>query len=41
MPQEVCSTFVEGSQDEDLGRKQQHRTPKLSSFGSESKERKD
>jgi hypothetical protein len=35
MPQEVRPTFVEGSQDEDLGKKQQHRTLKLSSFGSD------
>jgi hypothetical protein len=35
MPQEVRPTFVEGSQDEDLGKKQQHKTSKLSSFGSD------
>jgi hypothetical protein len=34
MPQEFYPTFVEGSQDEGLRRKQQHKTPKLSSFGS-------
>jgi hypothetical protein len=35
MPQEVRPTSVEGSQDEDLEKKQQCRTPKLSSFGSD------
>jgi hypothetical protein len=35
MPQEVRPTFVEGSQDEDLGRKQQQKTPNLSSFDSD------
>jgi hypothetical protein len=34
IPQEVHPTSTEGSQDEDLGKKQQRRTPKLSSFGS-------
>jgi hypothetical protein len=33
MPQEVRSTFIEGSQDKDLWRKQQYRMLKLSSFG--------
>jgi hypothetical protein len=35
MPQEVCPSSAEGSQDKDLGKKQQCRTPKLSSFGSD------
>jgi hypothetical protein len=34
MPQEVHPTSVEGSPDEDLGKKQRCRTSKLSSFGS-------
>jgi hypothetical protein len=34
MPQEVRPTSAEGSQDEDPGKKQQCRTLKLSSFGS-------
>jgi hypothetical protein len=35
MAQEVRPTSAEGSQDEDLGKKQQCRTPKLNSFGSD------
>jgi hypothetical protein len=34
MPQKVRPTSTEGSQDEDLEKKQQCRTSKLSSFGS-------
>jgi hypothetical protein len=32
IPQEVRPTSAEGSQDEDLGKKKQRKTPKLSSF---------
>jgi hypothetical protein len=35
IPQKVRPTSAEGSQDEDLEKKQQCRTPKLSSFGSD------
>jgi hypothetical protein len=35
MPQEVRPSSAEGPQDEDFGKKQQCRTPKLSSFGSD------
>jgi hypothetical protein len=35
MSQEVRPTSVEGDQDEDLGKKQRCRTPKLGSFGSD------
>jgi hypothetical protein len=40
MPQEVRPTSAEGSQDEDLGKKQRSRTLKLSSFGSDQARRK-
>jgi hypothetical protein len=40
MPQEVRPTSVEGSQDEDLGKKQRCRTPELSSFGSDQAKKK-
>jgi hypothetical protein len=35
MTQEVSLSSAEGSQDEDLGKKQQCRTPKLSSLSSD------
>jgi hypothetical protein len=35
MSQEVCPTSAKGNQDEDLGKKQQCRTPKLGSFGTD------